>query len=128
MFGGGDCAFLSSSDPATSGFTDPGPEPVVPSEVCMLRLAAGKPDGGGCCDGAFFDFDLKRNDMARPALAPIASLQAVGRDYVSGGCWSVFLVISYSCMPLPSNANLFLSLFVAGQVVVMIQIYTKNWR
>lgn len=64
-FGGGDWAFRSSSLGAMEG----APEDVVPSEVCRLRVALGRPCEGGCCDeegggGAFLDFDLNKNDMA----------------------------------------------------------------
>lgn len=62
--GGGDCAFRSSSlGPNEGAAVD-----VVPSDVCMLRVAGGKPCAGGCCEGggggAFFDLDLNKNDMA----------------------------------------------------------------
>lgn len=61
----------SSREPVNDDF--PGAEPGVPSDVCMLRVAAGRPAGGDCCDGAFtfafLDFDLKRNDMAQSMLA-----------------------------------------------------------
>lgn len=63
--GGGDCAFRSSS----LGASDGAAEDVVPSDVCTLRVAGGKPCGGGCTEGgagvgAFFDLDLNKNDMA----------------------------------------------------------------
>lgn len=91
VLGGGDCAFRSSSGElaANGGFGGP----AVPSDVWMLRLAAGRPDGGGCGGGgAFFDFDLKRNDMVHGVLSAGTCARSVAKGSVAVLCVRRMLV------------------------------------
>lgn len=121
MFGGGDCALRSSKEPANEGFPDP--DPVVPSDVCMLRIAAGRPDGGDCCDGAFLDFDLKRNDMTQSMLATSTTSTCSCTVAVAGK--AVFcigrLLVDVPC-PCPLSNQLFL------QTCNPMSMDTKDWR